>query len=150
MRVPVIRNLKEGAPRQGFFEREQYDAVRQHLRPDLQVALSLAYTYGWRVKSEILTLERRQVDLVAGTLRLESGTTTNDDGRVVYLTTGLKSLLTAQVERVKTLELGLGRIYPLPIRAFTGRDPPGGTDQRLQESVEGSLSEGGMSCDASP
>jgi integrase len=64
------------------------------------------------MQSEVLILERRQVDLDAGTLRLEPGTTKNDEARVVYLTPGLKSLLAAQVERVRALEHRLGRIIP--------------------------------------
>ena len=49
-------------------------------------AVALAYAFGWRTQSEVLTLERRQLDLEAETLRLEPGKTKNDDGgRVVYL-----------------------------------------------------------------
>ena len=103
-RVPVIRKLKEAAPRHGFFERVQFEAVRKHLSADLQVAATIAYTFGWRTQSEVLSLERRQLDLEAGTLRLDPGTTKNDDGPLVYLTPELKSLLCAQVERVKGLE----------------------------------------------
>ena len=33
LRVPVIHKLKEGPPRRGFFEREQYEAVRRYLSP---------------------------------------------------------------------------------------------------------------------
>jgi len=47
------------------------------------------------MQSEVLTLERRQLDLDAGTLRLDSGMTKNDDGRLVYLTPELKALLSA-------------------------------------------------------
>lgn len=36
LRLPVIEKLKERAPRQGFFEREQFLAVRRHLAADLQ------------------------------------------------------------------------------------------------------------------
>jgi site-specific recombinase XerD len=111
-RVPIIRKLKEAAPRQGFFEREPFEAVRKHLSEDLQAAATVAYTFGWRTQSEVLTLERRQLDLAAETLRLDPGTTKNDDGRLVYLTPELKTLLTAQVERVKTLERQLERIIP--------------------------------------
>jgi len=60
----------------------------------------------------VLTLQRRQVDLAAGTLRLKPGTTKNDDGRVVYLTSKLKSLLAAQLERVRALVRELGRYPP--------------------------------------
>ena len=85
LRLPLFTKLKEAGPRQGFFEREQYDGVRRHLRPDLQTALDLAHTYGWRMKSEVLALRRRHLDLEAGTLRLDPGTTKNDEGRIVYL-----------------------------------------------------------------
>ena len=34
MRLPVIKKLKEAGARQGFFESEQYQAVRSHLAPD--------------------------------------------------------------------------------------------------------------------
>jgi integrase len=64
------------------------------------------------MQSEVLTLERRLLDLQAGTLRLEPGTTKNDDGRVVYLPPVLTPLLTAQMERVRALERETGRIIP--------------------------------------
>jgi integrase len=67
-------------------------------------AAQLRRLYRIRSQIEVLTLERRQLDLDAGTLRLEPGSTKNDDGRVVYLTAELKSLLGAQLERVRALE----------------------------------------------
>jgi integrase len=109
---PTIRKLKEAAPRQGFFEEPQFKAIRARLPADLQVATTLAYSFGWRTQSEVLTLERSQLDLDAETLRLEPGTTKNDDGRLVYLTPELKTLLSTQVERVKALERRLGQIIP--------------------------------------
>ena len=121
LRPPVIKRLKESAPRQGFFEPEQYDAVRRRLHPDLQVATAIAHTFGWRVQSEVLTLERRQLDLEAGTLRLDAGTTKNDEGRLVYLTSELKALLGAQLERVHALEKKLGRIIPFLFPYLSGK-----------------------------
>jgi integrase len=111
-KVPIVHKLKEAAPRRGFFEREQFEAVRKHLPVDLQAAATVAYTFGWRTPSEVLTLERRQLDLDAETLRLDPGTTKNDDGRLVYLTPELKTLLRAQTDRVNALERQLGRIIP--------------------------------------
>jgi integrase len=121
LRLPILRKLKEAAPREGFFEPAAYQAVRRRLAEDLQVAVTVAYTYGWRMRSEVLALARRQVDLEAGTLRLEPGSTKNDDGRLVYLTPELKGLLVAHIERVKGLERRLGRILPMLFPHFTGR-----------------------------
>jgi len=112
LRLPVIHKLKEPAPRQGFFEPEPFHAVRRRLPEDLQVAVSIAYTYGWRMQSEILSLELAQVNIEAGTLELYAGRTKNGEGRLVYLTPELKALLIAQVRRVKQLSRTLNRVIP--------------------------------------
>ena len=111
-RVPKIRKLEEAPPRQGFFERDQFEAVCRHLPPDLRVAAAIGYTFGWRMQSEILTLERRHLDLAAGTVRLEPGTTKNGEGRLVHLTPDLAAMLREQLARVDTLGRQLGRIIP--------------------------------------
>jgi integrase len=82
LRMPVIEKLTEAPARSGFFEEAQYEAVRKKLPADLQVAAAIAFTYGWRTQSEILTRERRHVDLEAGTLRLDPGEAKNGEGRV--------------------------------------------------------------------
>jgi hypothetical protein len=69
-----------GGARTGFFERDAVLAVRSRLPDDLQVAVNIAYTYGWRMQSEVLMLDRSQHDLDAGRLRLEPGTTKNGQG----------------------------------------------------------------------
>jgi integrase len=79
---PYTPMLRENNGRAGFFDREQFEAVRQHLRAALQPLVTVAYHTGWRIKSELLPLEWRQVDLKAGTIRLEPGTTKNRDGRL--------------------------------------------------------------------
>src|SRR5439155_9290785 len=105
LRLPVIQRLKEAAPRSGFFERAPYEAVRRHLAPDLRVAVATAHELGWRMQSEVLALDRRQVDLAAGAIRLDPGTTKNDEGREAYLSVALKTEVTVQIERVRALEL---------------------------------------------
>jgi integrase len=111
-RLPFFQKPKEAAPRGGVFERPQYEAVRRRLEPDLQVAVSVAYTFGWRMQSEVLTLERRHLDLEAGTLRLDPGVAKNEEGRVVYLTPGLRTVLSEQLERVRDLERSRKQIVP--------------------------------------
>jgi hypothetical protein len=65
--IPPIskKMLKEAPARKGFFEQDQYAAVRRRLPADLQVAVTIGHTFGWRIRSEVLTLELRQVDLEA-------------------------------------------------------------------------------------
>ena len=58
LRLPIVHKLKEAAPRAGFFEADQYEAVRRRLPEDLQTAAAIAYTFGWRTQSEVLTLTR--------------------------------------------------------------------------------------------
>lgn len=121
MRLPVFRRPKEAAARQGFFETNEFLSVRKHLAADLQVAVTMDFTYGWRTQSEVFPLERRQLDLDAETLRLDVGETKNEDGRLVYLTPELKALLAAQVERVRALERKTGRIIPYLFPHLKGR-----------------------------
>ena len=52
------------------------------------------------MQSEVLTLERRHLDLASGRLTLRAGETKNDEGREVFLTAALKATLAAQLERV--------------------------------------------------
>ena len=121
LRVPPFELLKEAPPRAGFFEADRYEAVRRHLAEDLRVAVAFAYTYGWRMRSEVLTLERRHVDLRAGTVRLDPGSTKNSEGRIVYLTPELKTLLAEQLDRVHRLGRRLGRVIPYVFPNLWGR-----------------------------
>jgi integrase len=78
---PYIPLLVERNARQGFFERSKFEAVRAHLPPPLQAVVTVAYYTGWRINSELLPLEWRNVDRQAGVLRLEPNTTKNREGR---------------------------------------------------------------------
>ena len=46
-------------------------------------SVTFAYCTGWRVNSEVLTLQWPQVDRKAGTVQLEPGTTKNGRGRLI-------------------------------------------------------------------
>src|SRR4030095_15129798 len=61
-RMPHIEMLRENNARRGFFEREQFESVRAHLPEFARSAATFAYLTGWRLKSEILPLQWRQVD----------------------------------------------------------------------------------------
>jgi integrase len=79
--MPYIPMLTENNVRQGFFERQEFDDVRAALPTSLRGLVTFAFLTGWRT-SEMLTLEWRQVDRQAGTVRLEPGTTKNAEGRM--------------------------------------------------------------------
>ncbi len=112
LRLPIIRLLKEGEPRQGFFEREQFEAVRRHLPDHLKPVVTFAYITGWRMRSEILCLQWRQVDFKAGTVRLEPGTTKTGEGRTFYMASELRACLEGQKALTEALQRQNGRIIP--------------------------------------
>jgi integrase len=85
--------LKESNARNGFFERDQFRSVRAHLPVETQPIATFAFITGWRVRSEILPLEWRQVDFDKQEVRLDPGTTKNGDGDVFPFTHALKTLL---------------------------------------------------------
>lgn len=80
--VPHIPMLREHNVRTGFFERDQFESVRRHLPEYARPIVTFAYYTGWRIDSEVLPLQWRQIDIKAGTVRLDAGTTKNDEGRV--------------------------------------------------------------------
>jgi integrase len=82
-RVPSFPMLAEDNVRTGFFDREMLSAVLAKLPAPEQAVVTFAYLVGWRVQSEILPLEWRQVDRKACTVRLDAGRTKNKRGRVV-------------------------------------------------------------------
>lgn len=63
---PHIPMLQEDNVRRGFFDREQFEAVRRRLPEDVRPVVTFGYLTGWRINSEVLTLQWHQVDLRAG------------------------------------------------------------------------------------
>ena len=86
--VPHFPHLKENNVRQGFITPEQFAELVANC-PDLwlRALLETAYNYGWRV-SELLNLRVGQVHLMARTIRLDPGTTKNQEGREVTIESG--------------------------------------------------------------
>jgi integrase len=108
---PHIPMLKENNVRTGFFDREQFEAVRRRLPEDVQPVVTLAHITGWRL-GEILPLQWRQVDFAAGEVRLDPGTTKNDEGRVFPMTTDLQKLLNDQRARTDEVQRRRGAVCP--------------------------------------
>jgi integrase len=109
LRVPHFPTIAVQNARKGFFERDQFEKVLAELPEHLQPLATVAYWTGWR-KSELLRLEQRHVDLGAGTLRLDVGTTKNKDGRVVYLPPEALAALKAWNDKTVALERERGII----------------------------------------
>jgi site-specific recombinase XerD len=83
--IPYIGMLKESNVRVGFLESKQHDALAAQTGKIglwLRSVFELGYVYGWRIE-ELLALRCKQVNVSAGTIRLEPGTTENDQGREV-------------------------------------------------------------------
>jgi site-specific recombinase XerD len=110
--VPTISLLSESNTRKGFFEREQFEAVLNHLAENLRPVVHVAYLTGWRIDSELLTRRKQHVDLKAGWLRLEPGESKNGEGRNFPLTQELRTVLESQLARTRELEIRTETIIP--------------------------------------
>ena len=62
----------------------------------LRALLTVAYSFGFR-SGELLSMRVRQIDLLARTIRLEVGSTKNDEGRITPMTDEVFELLAACV-----------------------------------------------------
>src|SRR5881394_2056790 len=102
--------LQERNIRRGFFEPAQAASVQRHLPPHMRGIAEFAFVTGWRTPSEILPLEWRQVDMKAGEVRLDAGTTKNGEGRVFPLTSELRRILVGQQDVANTVARETGTI----------------------------------------
>ena len=125
LRKPHIPLLKERNVRVGFFEHDQFLAMRARLPEPVRPAATFAYITGWRIDSEILPLEWRQVDFGAGEVRLEPGTTKNGEGRTFPMTRELRELLEQQRLLTENLQRQMPIVCPRvfhrsgrPIKSF--------------------------------
>ena len=62
---PYVPMLAERNVRQGFFEREAFQAAREELPAALRGIVTFGYLTGWRVQSEVLPLQWANVDRAA-------------------------------------------------------------------------------------
>jgi integrase len=107
---PHFPMLRENNVRAGFLEHEHYLEMLKHLPACMRPVVTFAYVTGWRINSEVLPMEWRQVDLKAAEVRLDPGTTKNFEGRVFYLTLHLKKLLADQRKAANRLQRQKGMI----------------------------------------
>jgi integrase len=103
--------LKEDNIRKGFFEHDDFLALRDALPPYLKGIVTFAYKVGWRV-SEIRGLTWSQVDLNQGIVRLEAGDTKNAEARTVYLDDELKQISRQQYAARKKQKKIIPYVFP--------------------------------------
>lgn len=122
---PKFPRIKPDNTRTGFFEREEVDTLLPLLPDYLRPVIRAAYHTGWRVASELLPMTWAQVDLDAGVIRLEPGTTKNGRGRSFPLEGALREVFTLQRALTDALQRETGRVVPwvfhhdgTPIRDF--------------------------------
>src|SRR5687767_12651181 len=97
-RVPHIPMLEEHNIRSGFFEHEDFLALRGVFPDYCQVSVTLAYYSGMRM-GEVFSLVWTQVNWSEGKLYLRSQETKTDMPRVLFLTDDLRRVLTAWRQR---------------------------------------------------
>lgn len=91
--VPYFPMLKENNVRRGFVEDADFaKMIAGATELWVRTFLEMAYTYGWRV-SELLGLRVRSVSIPNRTVRLDTGTTKNGEGREVRMTPKVTELL---------------------------------------------------------
>lgn len=110
-RAPYFPMLREDNARQGFFEKNEFEAVAAALPSAVADVARFAYLSGWR-KGEILPLTWQNVDRAAGEVRI--ATSKNGHGRVLPLTGALKDLIERRWQaREYRTAAGIAAISPL-------------------------------------
>lgn len=92
LHIPYIPMLKENNARTGFFEHNEFLALRRALPDYLKPVVTIAYCTGFRRK-EIVSLRWDHVNMERKRIVLEAGITKNNEGRVVYMTDDLYRVL---------------------------------------------------------
>jgi integrase len=118
LRVPHFPMLRENNARAGFVESKDFARLAaQAGELWLRTLLELAFTYGWR-KGELLALRVRQVNCENRTIRLDVGSTKNNEGREVAMTPKIFELLRACIEGKGPNDFVVTRSNGHPVRDF--------------------------------
>jgi integrase len=116
--VPYIPMLKESNVRTGFFEHKDFEKLKMKLPPYLKGFATVAYRTGVRLQ-EIADIKWDQVDLENRIIRLEVGTTKNDDGRIIPLDNELFNIV--RYQRKLWMANGCAVDYVFPNHNNTGQ-----------------------------
>lgn len=120
--VPYIAMLKEDNVRTGFLESKQHDSLAAETGKVglwLRAMFETGYTYGWR-HEEVVEMRVKQVNLTANTIRLEPGTTKNDEGREVTMTLPVRMLLKQCIDGKKADDYVFTREDGEAVKDFRG------------------------------
>lgn len=96
--VPHFPMLKEAPPRRGFLEHSDFKRLRQELPEYLRALSTPAYYTGMRL-GKILGLRWDNVDFQTNEIRLDPGTTKNDEPRTNPLIGELSDMLRIELEK---------------------------------------------------
>jgi integrase len=119
--LPVFPHLTENAPRQGFVEDQKYLKLAKHADELwLKAILATAYAFGFRKSELLLNMKVRQIDLENRTIRLYSGTTKNNEARIVKMTAEVYGLLRDCVSNKEPGDHVFTRGDNDPVRDFRG------------------------------
>ncbi len=110
----VIGELPVNDKREVPIPLEHYRRIREHLWPeDVRLACDLAYLWGWRIQSEILTLRMEQLGTDSLTIKQRERKTGN--AKMVAVPQQFVERIRQQVARVRALSLKLhGREDAIP------------------------------------
>lgn len=130
LHVPYIPKLHESEARQGFFERAEFEAVREKLPEHMQPLLTFYYWTGWRSR-EALTLEVRQVNIDEGVVTLDGAQSKNKQPRAFYFGAldELREVLTKQIASSERLTRARSKIVKAVFHTPSG-DPVRDADFR--------------------
>jgi integrase len=140
--APYIEMLDEPEPRQGFFTRPEFEAVRAFMPAHLRPLLTFYFWTGWR-KGEALGLQVRQYDVDTSLLTLDAEQSKNRRSRQIDLShfDELRDMLKDQVQSAERI----GREHDRIVTALF-HDPEGRpvTGWRYREAFESARTEAGV------
>ncbi len=122
LRMPKVPHLKESNTRSGFLTRAEVDRLTAAMKEPYRSFTMFGFLTGWRY-SEIQGLQWRNVDFLAGEIRLDAGTTKSGAGRVFVMTDELRGLLRALDKKrraaTKTPDPAVKGVKPMQFKGMT-------------------------------